>query len=175
MTFYARSALKAITIPNSVENIGKEAFYGCASLSSVEIPNTITSIETNTFSNCTGLKEIKIPNSVTTISNGAFQGCTGLLSVSIPSLVNSIEENAFQGCSNIEDVYCYAESVPKTHENAFLDARIEYTTLHIPAIALDGKALGSAKSIDGSVSFSAKQGTVVVAKIGKESVKIIVE
>ena len=81
--------------------------------------------------------------------------------------MNSIEENAFQGCSNIEDVYCYAETVPKTHENAFLDARIEYTTLHIPAIALDGKALGSAKSIDGSVSFSAKQGTVVVAKIGK--------
>ena len=40
---------------------------------------------------------------------------------------------------------------------------------------VDGKTLGSAKSIDGSVSFSAKQGTVVVAKIGKESVKIIVE
>lgn len=40
---------------------------------------------------------------------------------------------------------------------------------------IDGKALGSAKSINGSVSFSAKQGTVVVAKIGKESVKIAVE
>ena len=40
---------------------------------------------------------------------------------------------------------------------------------------LDGKSLGSAKSIDGNVSFSAKQGSVVVAKIGKESVKIAVE
>ena len=40
---------------------------------------------------------------------------------------------------------------------------------------IDGKTLGSAKSIDGNVSFSAKQGTVVVAKIGKESVKIAVE
>ena len=38
--------------------------------------------------------------------------------------------------------------------------------------ALDGKTLGTAKSIDGNVSFSAKQGTVVVARIGKESVKI---
>ena len=35
--------------------------------------------------------------------------------------------------------------------------------------ALDGKALGTAKSIDGNVSCSAKQGTVVVARIGKES------
>ena len=41
--------------------------------------------------------------------------------------------------------------------------------------ALDGKALGTAKSIDGNVSFSAKQGTIVVARIGKESVKIAVE
>ena len=40
---------------------------------------------------------------------------------------------------------------------------------------VDGKALGSAKSIDGNVSFSAKQGTVVIAKIGNESVKIAVE
>ena len=37
----------------------------------------------------------------------------------------------------------------------------------IDFFAVDGKALGSAKSIEGSVSFSAKQGTVVVAKIGK--------
>ena len=41
--------------------------------------------------------------------------------------------------------------------------------------ALDGKVLCTAKSIDGNVSFSAKQGTVVVARIGKESVKIAVE
>ena len=41
--------------------------------------------------------------------------------------------------------------------------------------ALDGKVLGTAKSIDGNVSFSAQQGTIVVARIGKESVKIAVE
>ena len=41
--------------------------------------------------------------------------------------------------------------------------------------ALDGKTLGTAKSIDGNVSFSAKQGTVVVVRIGKESVKNAVE
>ena len=41
--------------------------------------------------------------------------------------------------------------------------------------ALDGKTLGTAKSIDGNVSFSGKQGTIVVARIGKESVKIAVK
>ena len=38
--------------------------------------------------------------------------------------------------------------------------------------ALDGKTLGTAKSIDGNVSFSATKGSIVVAKIGKDSVKI---
>ena len=122
-----------------------------------------------------------------TVSAGSCKGLTKIVDYAFKELdhksfifpsngpLKYLGKGAFQGCSNIEDVYCYAETVPKTHENAFLDARIESTTLHIPAIALDGKALGSAKSIDGSVSFSAKQGTVVVAKIGKESVKIIVE
>ena len=41
--------------------------------------------------------------------------------------------------------------------------------------ALDGKTLGTAKSIDGNVLFSAKRGTIVVARIDKESVKIAVE
>ena len=40
---------------------------------------------------------------------------------------------------------------------------------------LDGKALGYATAINGTTSFSAQSGTVVVAKIGKESIKIAVE
>ena len=41
--------------------------------------------------------------------------------------------------------------------------------------ALDGKTLGTTKSKEGNVSFSAKRGTIVVARIGKESVKIAVK
>ena len=41
--------------------------------------------------------------------------------------------------------------------------------------AIDGKNLGTAKSIDGNVSFTAKQGTIILARIGKESVKIAVK
>ena len=41
--------------------------------------------------------------------------------------------------------------------------------------ATDGKALGSAKAMGGTATFAAQSGSVVVAKIGKESVKIAVE
>ena len=40
---------------------------------------------------------------------------------------------------------------------------------------IDGKSLGSATAINGTTSFAAKSGSVVVAKIGKESIKIAVK
>ena len=41
--------------------------------------------------------------------------------------------------------------------------------------ATDGKELGTVKAIDGTAQFAAQSGTIVVAKIGKESVKIAVK
>ena len=41
--------------------------------------------------------------------------------------------------------------------------------------ATDGKSLGSATAINGTTSFAAQSGSIVVAKIGKENIKIAVE
>ena len=49
------------------------------------------------------------------------------------------------------------------------------TNERVDFFAIDGAALGSAIATDGTATFSAKSGTIVVAKIGKESVKIAVE
>ena len=49
------------------------------------------------------------------------------------------------------------------------------TNERVDFFAIDGTALGSATATDGTATFSAKSGTIVVAKIGKESVKIAVE
>ena len=46
---------------------------------------------------------------------------------------------------------------------------------NVDFFGVDGKALGTAKSINGSVSFSAQEGSIIIAKIGRESVKIAVE
>ena len=34
-------------------------------------------------------------------------------------------------------MYCYAEAVPSTSSNAFEDSYINYTTLHVPAAAVE--------------------------------------
>ena len=40
---------------------------------------------------------------------------------------------------------------------------------------IDGKSLGSATAINGTTSFAAQSGSIVVAKIGKESIKVSVK
>ena len=40
---------------------------------------------------------------------------------------------------------------------------------------IDGKSLGSATAINGTTSFAVQSGSIVVAKIGKENIKIAVK
>ena len=88
-----------ITIPSvvngyTVTRIGKWAFSGRGGLTSVTIPETVESIGTQAF-NFTGLTAITLPSNLKTIEDGVFQGCTGITSVTIPASVTSIAGGTF--------------------------------------------------------------------------------
>ena len=51
--------------------------------------------------------------------------------------IKDIKGNAFSECANLNDVYCYAESVPTTNSDAFKDSSIENVTLHVSSSAVD--------------------------------------
>jgi len=130
-------SLTDICIPNNITSLGVNAFAGCSGISSINIPIGITTIADGTFADCYGLRSIVIPNGVTSIEQNAFIRCKNLTSVTISQSVVEISANAFSECSELSDVYCFAESVPKTHgSNPFQDSRIEYATLHVPAASV---------------------------------------
>ena len=60
-------------------------------------------------------------------------------------------------------------------EGGFITLSGLETNERVDFYAIDGVALGSATATNGTATFSATNGTIVVAKIGKESVKIAVE
>ena len=102
--FYGCLGLTNVQIPNSVTNIGSYAFYKCSSLIDITIPNSVTNIEKFAFYGCSGLTSVVIPNSVTSIGSSAFMNCDGLTSVVIPNSVTSIGDYAFYNCSALVSI-----------------------------------------------------------------------
>ena len=54
------TALKNLSLPNSLQKIGSYAFYGCSSLTSVNIPSSVTTIGYCCFNGCDKLSTIKV-------------------------------------------------------------------------------------------------------------------
>ena len=98
------TSLVSITIPDSVTSIDDSTFYGCTSLTSVVIPDSVTSIGAYAFYGCTSLTSITIPDSVTSICVYAFHGCTSLVSITIPDGVTSIYDCTFYGCTSLTSI-----------------------------------------------------------------------
>jgi hypothetical protein len=93
------------TIPDTVSNIGTNAFSQCVSLTNVTIPNSVSNIGVNAFSQCTSLTNVTIPNSVTSIGGFAFFNCSRLPSVTIPDSVTSVGDWAFAECTSLTGIY----------------------------------------------------------------------
>ena len=51
--------------------------------------------------------------------------------------MTSIGYRAFAYCENLENVYCYAETVPSTDTDAFYDSNVESAILYVPASVID--------------------------------------
>ena len=79
MLFRSKS-LTSVTIPDSVTNIGADAFSGCSSLTSVTIPNSVTSIGSGTFYGCTSLTSVIFKNPNNWTCNSIYGGSSVKLS-----------------------------------------------------------------------------------------------
>ncbi len=91
-------------IPDSVTNIGVNAFSGCSNLTSITIPDSITGIGPFAFSECSSLTSIKIPDNITRLPEGVFLDCSSLTSITIPDSVTSIDNHVFNRCSSLTSI-----------------------------------------------------------------------
>lgn len=75
--------LKAVTLPQGLQIIGKEAFYSCSSLKSLQIPDTVHHIGTYAFAFCREMRWLNIPAGLTSIGMNPFIHC-GKLEIFVP-------------------------------------------------------------------------------------------
>jgi hypothetical protein len=97
----AGSAASSYDMPNSVTNIGNEAFYGSASLVNVTIGTNVTVIEDAAFEYCPVLASVTFPASVGVIEGDAFAECYGLTNLAIGPGVTNIQSQAFLDCTSL--------------------------------------------------------------------------
>lgn len=139
--------LTSVTIPPSVQKIGKKAFSGCVNLKTVNFmsrpQNRLPEIGAGAFSGCLLLHNItdngtlyhfncaeytndeehnsvivNIQDGVNKIAAGAFENEQWINCVVFPKTVASIEEEAFSGCVNLTQVIFHGIT-PKIGTSAF--------------------------------------------------------
>lgn len=87
-------------IPESVTEIGEEAFSSCDSLT---IPEGVTSIGAEAFRNCESLKSITIPVSIKSIGADTFDMCESLTSITFQGTIAQWEK--------IELGFCWSKDI----------------------------------------------------------------
>ena len=102
-----------------------------AKKSSYAIPNSVTEIGHNAFSNCSSLTSVSIPNSVTEIGYGAFSYCSSLTSVTIPNSVTVIGYSAFMNCSSLKTIFALSLTPPACISATFVGVP-ETAVVYIP-------------------------------------------
>ena len=111
------TALKEITLPDTVESIGYNAFFGCTALQKINLSSSLKSIGSSAFSSCTALESIELPNGLQEIAWYAFQDCEKLKELKLPETLTDLGAQAIKGTS-IEEIIL-PPSITKLNENQF--------------------------------------------------------
>lgn len=101
--FESNKSLESVTINAELTTIPAFCFQGCSALTAITLPETLTAINKNAF-NGTGLTTIDIPETVTSIGVMAFNACEALESVTGMEGVTVLENRVFNGCTKLASI-----------------------------------------------------------------------
>ena len=91
--------------------IGDYMFADCSKLTAITLPNTITDIGRYAFSK-TGISQVDIPNTVTHLGGAAFADCSSLTKVVIGSRVSKLDQAVFYNSSSIKNAFVKPKTPP---------------------------------------------------------------
>lgn len=128
--FY-NSLLSSITLPSSIEQIGRAAFHGCAYLNTIYLPQSLSYISQNAFYNCQCLQHIYIEDVASWCNVGMYgeDSCPShygayfylnderITSLVIPSNVTTIKAYTFRS-AQIDEIII-SDGVATLGLNAF--------------------------------------------------------
>ena len=104
------SSISSVSIPKSLEKLGRGAFAECKSLTGINLSETaITELPDEAFKNNSALGAVTMPKTVTKLGKDALSGCTKLSSIVADGIAElSVKDNRFE--SGLADTEWYKAS-----------------------------------------------------------------
>ena len=183
--FFSCSGLTSVTIPNSVTSIGGFAFALCSGLTSIIIGDSVTSIDSRAFIKCSNLENVYcLPETVPSTSTNVFENVpVANATLHVPATAVSAYQTTDPwstfgtikalDASGINSISLSGIAIRTSAGNITISGlgNNEKVAFYSPK----GISLGTVKATGGTVTFSAMPGSIVLARIGKETVKIMVD
>ena len=114
------TAIKELTIPDSIVSIKSAAFRNCANIAKINFNAPNCSVDVNgLFYGKNGVTKVVFGNIVKTIPSYVCKGMSALKDVVFGDSVTSIDASAFENCSGLEDI-TLPESIARIEKNTFL-------------------------------------------------------
>lgn len=149
-------AIQDLTIPASVQAIGKscfaccnnlielniltshfaagdKVFYRCIKLKKANLPDELDELYEGIFRGCTELEDIVLPSRLKTIRFGAISYVMRLQRLIIPKSVRLIEEQAFSNSFALTDIFVDDENEYYFDKNGILFSKEDNCLVHYPA------------------------------------------
>ncbi len=165
--FEGQATLRVITLPDSVETVGRRAFAFCTGLMDIRTgcESRLASIGDRAFmgcerltvlrfgrlshlrdmgrhgfAHCTRLRSVILPEGITELAPSLFDGCTSLIHVRLPESLTTIRTAAFSACGALRTLRLPA-SVHAIEDCAFaFCGRLEALRLPESACMIAGTA-----------------------------------
>ncbi len=113
-----RGTEKSVSVPDTVQTIGKGAFEDNTNVELVVLPNSVKEIEAYAFWGCDRLDTVVLGRGLKAVGDYAFAGCKGLVQMTLPANVTSVGVQSFADCVNLKDITIPPETV-FIHDTAF--------------------------------------------------------
>lgn len=122
--FEDNTRVELVVIPNSVRRIEAYAFWGCDNLDTVVLGKGLTAVGDYAFTGCGGLEQMTIPSNIRSIGISAFEDCVNLRDISIAPETTDIDESAFNGCYRLT-IHCEPGTVADKYAQEFYERQKE--------------------------------------------------
>ena len=127
--FMNHSEIKSLTLPSSLEYIGKSSFCGCSGIEELVIPAGVTKIDESAFERCDGLKKVTFPVGLQSIGMSAFKSCYRLLEIELPFTLTKLGDIAFSDCYSLNRVKISKNTTIGKKAFASCDDKLTFVTV----------------------------------------------